>query len=75
MRSSESSGNQCAETVRAPEPTRALAQARAEMQSYRREREEIERRSIVRGLIVLAMVVLVGSLARAGLERVFVQGW
>ncbi len=30
---------------------------------------------MVRGLILLAVVLLMGSAARAGLDRVFVHGW
>jgi hypothetical protein len=30
---------------------------------------------MVRGLILIALLVLAGSIARAGLERVFVHGW
>jgi hypothetical protein len=60
---------------RTPEPTRGKVRDRAEVQMYRAGRERIERRSTVRGLILLAVVVAVGSIARAGLDRVFVQGW
>jgi hypothetical protein len=42
---------------------------------YRREREKTERRSVTRGLILMAIVVLVGSIVRAGLDRAFVHGW
>jgi hypothetical protein len=54
-----------------PELLRELA-AQAERV---REREQIERRSMLRGLILLAMVVLALSMARAGMDRVFVPGW
>jgi hypothetical protein len=64
-----------AEGPRPPQPTRALERARAERQEHRSKREVLERRSVVRGLIVLAIVVLVFSFARAGLDRVFVNGW
>jgi hypothetical protein len=30
---------------------------------------------MVRGLILIALLMLAGSIARAGLERVFVHGW
>ena len=62
-------------TVRIPVPALGLKREREEFESYRLERERMERRSVVRGLILLAVVVLVGSIARAGLDRVFVQGW
>jgi hypothetical protein len=58
-----------------PEPTRGWERTRAEFNIYRAGRERIERRSVLRGLILLAVVVLVGSIARAGLDRVFVHGW
>ncbi len=43
--------------------------------SYLKQRELVERRSVVRGLILLALLVLVGSMLRAGMGRVFVPGW
>jgi len=61
--------------VRPPQPMPALERARVERQEHRSKREVLERRSVVRGLIVLAMVALVVSVARAGLDRVFVHGW
>jgi hypothetical protein len=60
---------------RTPEPTQGILRQRAEFQVYRAERERIEHRSAVRGLILLAVVALVGNIARAGLDRVFVHGW
>jgi hypothetical protein len=67
--------NTRAEAVRPPQPTRALESARAERQEHCSKRELLERRSMVRGLILLAVVALVFSVARAGLDRVFVHGW
>jgi len=64
-----------AETVRPPQATLALERAQVERQEHRTEREVLERRSVVRGLIVLAVVALLVSVARAGLDRVFVHGW
>lgn len=58
-----------------PEPTRGLLRQRAEFQIYRAERETMEHRSAVRGLILLAVVALVGSIARVGLDWVFIHGW
>ena len=58
-----------------PEPTRGLLRQRAEFEIYRAEREAIERRSMVRGLILLAVVALSWSIARVGMDRVFVHGW
>ncbi len=67
--------NKRAEAPCAPEPTRALQRARDVQAEYRGEREVVERRGMVRGLLLLAMVVLLLSIGRAGLERVFVSGW
>ncbi len=58
-----------------PEPTRVLLRQRAEFEIYRAEREAIERRSMVRGLILLAVVALGWSIARVGIDRAFVPGW
>jgi hypothetical protein len=40
-----------------------------------RARLRLEQRSLLRGLILLAVVILIVSLARAGLGRLFVSGW
>jgi hypothetical protein len=58
-----------------PTLTPALERDRREFERYRKDREKAERRSVVRGLILLAVVLLVGSMTRAGLDRVFVHGW
>ncbi len=60
---------------RPPELTAALKRQLEAHESYRREREQVERRSVVRGLILLALLTLSGSILRAGLGRVFVHGW
>ncbi len=60
---------------RAPQPTQTFMRAREEQQRYVRERETAEHRSLLRALILLAAAALLFSIARAGLERVFVQGW
>jgi hypothetical protein len=52
-----------------------LKRARAEHEEYRAQREQRLKRSLMRGLILLAVVVLVVSMARAGLERAFMPGW
>lgn len=39
------------------------------------ERVGREQRSVLRGLILLALVILIASLARAGFGRLFVPGW
>ena len=38
-------------------------------------RVRLEQRSLLRGLILLAVLILIASLARAGLGRLFVPGW
>lgn len=40
-----------------------------------RARMRLEQRSMLRGLILLALIVLIASLARAGFDRLFVPGW
>jgi hypothetical protein len=64
-----------AEMVRPPKATPELEQARAEDQARRGRLAAVERRSVVRGLIVLGVLALGWSMVRAGLGRVFVQGW
>jgi len=66
---------QRAEAPRAPKPGVALVRAAEERSVFLAVREALERRSLVRGLIALAVVVLVFSVARAGLGRAFVPGW
>ena len=64
-----------AEPPRIPAPTRALERAELERKTCLRGRETLEARSVVRGLILLAIVVLLASMIRAGFGRVFVHGW
>lgn len=64
-----------AESPRIPAATRALQDAEQERNAYIREREQVEHRSVLRGLMLLAVIVLVLSIARAGLGRVFPAGW
>lgn len=64
-----------AEAVRPPHPTPELEEARAQQQMHSRKREAMERRSVVRGLVILAVLAMGWSIARAGLDRVFVHGW
>ena len=40
-----------------------------------RGRVALEQRSLLRGLILLAVVILIASLARAGFGRLFVPRW
>lgn len=64
-----------AERPRPLQPTAAMDKARRERKTYLEQREGKERRSVLRGLILLAVLVLVFSLVRAGTERVFYAGW
>jgi len=60
---------------RAPRPSAELANAREEHAEYIERREQTERSGFMRALLVLGVLVLLGSIARAGLDRVFVHGW
>lgn len=64
-----------AEAVRLPQPSPELERVRDEQKEHVAARETLERRSVVRGLILLAVVAAAFSIARAGLDRVFVHGW
>jgi hypothetical protein len=69
------SKEQRASLPRTPRPSWALERANEARRVYLAARELVERRSVVRGLIVLAVVAIVFSVARAGLGRAFVPGW
>ena len=58
-----------------PTASPAFERDRQAYERYRIDREKVERRSVVRGLILLAVLVLVGSILHAGLDRTFVHGW
>jgi len=75
MALSAKQGEHRAEAVRVPEPTQTLELVRARAAVQMSARRLVERRSIARGLLLLAVVVLGLSVARAGLGRVFVPGW
>ena len=75
MQRSERANEHRAASPQLPALTPACKRNRKEFARYRADREKAERRSVVRGLILLAVVVLVGSAARAGIDRVFVHGW
>jgi len=64
-----------ADSPRIPPSTRALDRATHDQKIYLRTREGLESRSVFRGLILLALLVLIASMFRAGLGRVFVPGW
>ena len=58
-------------------PALTPAQQRRETKRIQvlRGRVRLEQRSLLRGLILLAVVILIVSLARAGFGRLFVPGW
>ena len=64
-----------AEPPRIPSPTPALERAEVQRKAYLAGRETLQARSIFRGLILLAILVLLASMVRAGFGRVFVPGW
>jgi hypothetical protein len=64
-----------AEPPRIPASTRTLDRAIEQHQTYLRARDRLAARSVVRGLILLALFILVASMYRAGFGRVFVPGW
>ena len=66
MRSSSSRPEHVAAPPRPPQPGRAMERARERYRLYREEREQGQRRSLVRGLVVLALLALGFSMARAG---------
>jgi hypothetical protein len=58
-----------------PASTRQHEHDLAERETYHRNREHIERRRQLRGLLILALIVIALSIARAGLGRVFPPSW
>jgi hypothetical protein len=58
-----------------PAATREQLQELAELETRHREGEGVERRRQMRGLLILAVLVIVFSIARAGAGRVFPHGW
>jgi hypothetical protein len=75
MQGSARANDHRAASPKLPSSSPALERDRQEFKSYQGEREKTERRSVVRGLMLMAVLVLVGSMVRAGLDRVFVHGW
>jgi hypothetical protein len=61
--------------ARPPAPTRALERDRESRHSHLQAREPIARRSLLRGLVLAAVVAMLAGIAHAGLDRVFVHGW
>jgi hypothetical protein len=64
-----------AQPPRAPDLTEAQQRAELTRRKMLADRLGLEQRSLLRGLILLALVVLLVSLARAGFGRLFVPGW
>jgi hypothetical protein len=64
-----------ADVPQPPAATPALHQALADQAAYRGTRALLQRRSATRALILLGMIVLLASIARAGIHRVFLPGW
>ncbi len=57
-----------------PLPRRVLQDAQ-EQQVYVREREGLERRSALRGLVLLAVIAVLFALLHGGASRAFPAGW
>jgi hypothetical protein len=63
------------------QPARPPAMSERDERLERARQEDLrarvarEQRSLLRGLILLAVVILIASLVRAGFGRLFVPGW
>jgi hypothetical protein len=75
MQGSQRANEHRASPPQLPETSPAFDRDRKAFETYRTDREKTERRSVVRGLILLAVLVVFGSIVHAGLDRTFVQGW
>ncbi len=64
-----------AESPRAPVLIGKLLQGERERTNEQRGREVLERHSVLRGLILLAVLLLLVSLVHAGARRGFPAGW
>jgi hypothetical protein len=60
---------------RIPQPTATQLAEQKEHAVYLRGRTLLESRSMARGLMLLALLVLVAGFLRAGFPRVFPHGW
>jgi hypothetical protein len=58
-----------------PMPDRTLQRAQEEHAKYVAARVQLQRRSVLRGLILLALLVLGASILRAGAGRAFPPYW
>ena len=64
-----------AQPPQTPPPTPALEREEEARKAHLLERDGLERRSLVRGLLLLAFIVLFASMMRAGFGRVFIHRW
>jgi hypothetical protein len=64
-----------AQPPRPPTPTPAQDRAERTRLAVLSARLSLEQRSLLRGLILLALLILFASLAHAGFGRLFVPGW
>ncbi len=69
------SSDRRASLPRPPALPAAVLESQAERLIYRQSREALERRSMLRGLILLAMLALIIGIAHAGWGRAFPSGW
>jgi hypothetical protein len=58
-----------------PAPTPELTLAREAHAGRVTKGEGVERRSVIRGLALIALLILAVSMARAGIGRVFPPNW
>lgn len=58
-----------------PSLPRAALRVAEDRESYRQEREILERRSVLRGLILLVVLILVFAVLHGGAGRQFPPGW
>jgi hypothetical protein len=68
-------GERRAEPPQPPAKSAELLRQDAERAKWMRARLRVEQRSLLRGLLLLAVVILLASLAHAGFGRLFVAGW
>jgi hypothetical protein len=66
---------QRAQPPRPPAPSAEQQRSEAERVKALGARLRVEQRSLLRGLLLLALLILVVSLAHAGFGRLFVHGW
>ncbi len=69
------SGGRRAEPPRPPALTEREQRRESARLGTLKARVGLEQRSLLRGLILLAVVILIVSLARAGFGRLFVPAW